>query len=120
MHVDTKIQLMKKHIALIVFIAITISFTYGQSEDYKTEITQKICDCINEQDLHSMTSDDLEIQFGLCLFSAIEGYDKELELELGEPFDIEKHSEKIGEMVGMKMVTVCPDIIQKLIELRGD
>lgn len=105
-----------KNILSLITILLISSNLLGQSTDFKTEITQKLCDCVNAKDIDQMSADDLETQFGICLINSIEGYDEELEKEFGEPFSMSKHSSKLGEMVGMKMVTVCPDIIQKLVE----
>jgi hypothetical protein len=82
------------------------------SQDYMTKIAEKSCDCMkNVSD--TLAQDRLYMELGVCMLSASEPYKKQLKKEHDinlERFD-GTEGEKLGQVVGLKMATVCPDVL---------
>lgn len=90
------------------------------SQDVKDKIAKETCECVSKLDLDSTNSDDLELNFGLCM---LESYNNHInEFPENEKLDFENtpQMEKFGEQIALKMLTFCPDIILKLGEGYGN
>ncbi len=106
---------MKK--AVLFFVLSSFSMF---SQDVKDIIAKETCECSTKFDLSTMSSDDLELNFGLCM---LESYNNHIdEFSESEKLDFENSTqmEKFGEQIALKMLTFCPDVILKLGEGYGD
>ncbi|MFC4740044.1 hypothetical protein ACFO3U_08560 [Flavobacterium ponti] len=106
---------MKK--AVLFFVLSSFSMF---SQDVKDIIAKETCECSTKLDLSTMSSDDLELNFGLCM---LESYNNHIdEFSESEKLDFENSTqmEKFGEQIALKMLTFCPDVILKLGEGYGD
>lgn len=94
---------------LFILFAICSSTTFGQA--YMDDIVDKTCDCVDHlsKDLDNET---YTMKLGLCIINSSMPYAKQLKKEYGINLDnISKGAEKLGEVVGVKMIGVCPDAL---------
>lgn len=91
---------------------IVIIFTQAViAQDYMDEIAQKACECVGELGEIS-SSDNFNMQLGLCMIEAAGDYSDELLEEHGIDFKrIDEHGERLGELIGIKMASVCPAVL---------
>jgi hypothetical protein len=100
-------------LSVLCFFALAVQ---AQDEDYLDEITRQSCECLDgiSEDI------DLEMYYmelGFCVIEASTPYQKELERDYGIDFDkIDTQGEQLGEIVGVRMTTICPKTLQKLIQ----
>lgn len=75
-----------------------------------TKIAEKTCDCLKHVP-DTLTKDGLYMQLGLCMMSASEPYKKQIKKDHNINMDKldEADGEKLGQVVGLKMATVCPN-----------
>ncbi len=101
-----------KHLTSLLFI-IALSFT-GISQDYMDKIAQKACGCVEELD-ENMDKEMYTMKMGLCIVSATNSYEKQIKkdykIDLTENLD---QAEKLGEIIGMRMASVCPETLIKM------
>jgi hypothetical protein len=110
-----KIYNMKKVILFFLLISINVF-----SQDVKQIIAEETCECASKFDLDSLSSSDMELNFGLCM---LESYNKHIsEIPESERIDYKNNSqmEKFGEEIAIKMLEFCSSIILKLGESYND
>ena len=108
---------MKRILLSTVFALASFTLLGQANETYLDSITVKSCSCIAGI---TDTSDvqKLSLSMGLCRLEAATPYAAELNRDYN--FDLtasEKHGEQLGRMIGLKMVTYCPDILLKITNL---
>ncbi len=112
---------MKIKLTILIFGCILLSSNHLKSQDFLDSITVAACDCINNLDT-PMAASAFEMQAGLCMFEGIGPYEKEFQAYLGVDefnFSDGKTMSKIGETIGMKMITHCPEMLLKLANPDG-
>ena len=105
---------MKIRILLLMTSLFFLSNARGQSP--MDSIAMAACNCLDKLDLESFSGNDLELQLGLCIVQAISEKEDLLYRAMGEDFILDATTgEKLGQQIGFKMVTVCPDIFSALM-----
>jgi hypothetical protein len=102
---------------ILFFLLISVNVF---SQDIKEIIAKETCECIAKVDIDSMSSSDLELNFGLCM---LESYNNHLgEFAENEKLDFLNNAqmEKFGEDIAIKMLVYCPDIIMMLGDSYND
>ena len=71
-----------------------------------------VCNEIKSKDFSQMSKDDFEVQLGLAMIPAFNKHQSALTPLLGDAMESEGGMEKIGEMVGQRLVFKCPEFLQ--------
>jgi hypothetical protein len=98
-----------KKIYLLLLVIANQSF----SQDVMDIITNETCECIKAKniDLDKIEASELQMQLGLCVLQSYSNHKEELPKSKRVFLDNGAQMEKLGEEIGMKMITFCPDII---------
>lgn len=104
-----------KHFIVLSFFLLATSTAFSQKEDFWDDIANKTCECINNKDFEGKTDTEIKMDLGLCIFSSIEGYEKELKKFFNTDFEIIEHAERLGEIVGMRMAITCPEVFERFM-----
>ena len=108
------------HILLsALFLTIGLS---GHAQDVIDAIAVESCSCIKELDQSSLTGEALQMQLGLCMMRSAAPYEKELRKKYKVDMARLDHAtgEKLGELVGVRLVMVCPEFVEMLPALTGE
>jgi len=106
-------------ITRVLAVAFVLLAGKSFSQDYLTTITQKSCECLDKVS-SDLAPDDFNLQLGLCIIEAASPYKKQLKKDHDIDFNnIETDGEKLGKLIGIKMVSVCPNIFGKITKLAG-
>ncbi|MBA4053558.1 MAG: hypothetical protein C0490_02495, partial [Marivirga sp.] len=95
-----------KYIPVFFFCFLFIADVFSQ--EYMDKIVVQSCECLGK------VSEDLEgqqynVELGLCMIEASMPYKKQLRKDYDINLDqIENEGEKLGRIIGLKMVAVCP------------
>lgn len=105
------------------FIALAFvlpSFTLS-AQDVLDKIARGTCDCLLEVDRNEHKGEALQMQLGLCMMKSAAPYEKELRKQYKVDFSRldAGAGEKLGEMVGMRLVGVCPEFLQIVADMES-
>lgn len=105
------------------FIALAFvlpSFTLS-AQDVLDQIARGTCDCLLEVDRKEHKGEALQMQLGLCMMKSAAPYEKELRKQYKVDFSRldAGAGEKLGEMVGMRLVGVCPEFLQIVADMES-
>jgi hypothetical protein len=109
--------MLKKTFLLLgtLFVLTFENQTLKAQDDVIDKIATETCDCVKDLDFN-LPTDQLQMQFGLCILKVAQPYQKELK----KSYNIDlnnidgKYGEELGRLVGLKMVAVCPEYLVKL------
>lgn len=98
---------------LTTFFLLLSSYIFAG--DYSDNIIKDICSCSEKID-SNQAQDKIYLKLGLCMLNASQPYAKELKRDY--KIDLNHFNdavgEKLGQIFGVKMAGVCPDILLKL------
>lgn len=101
---------------IIISVLFLIVFTPIFSQEYMDEIVRKTCECVNKIP-DSEDKNKQAMQIGVCMLEASMPYKdkikKDLKIDLG---NVSRDAERFGEIIGVKMATVCPDALMKMAD----
>lgn len=99
---------MKIKLLLTLLLFIT---PLAKAQDFMDEIARQACDCVSKESQNS-DPEKVKMMMGLCLIDAASPYSKQLKKKYGIDFDkIETQGEELGRIIGMKMASICPDVL---------
>jgi hypothetical protein len=95
--------------------------TLLSAQDVLDKISRSTCDCLLELDRKEYKGEALQMQLGLCMMKASAPYEKELRKQYKVDFSRldAGAGEKLGELVGMRLVGVCPEFLQIVAEMES-
>lgn len=103
---------MKNYFCLLVLLFFGINLCSGQ--DYINKILEKSCEC-SEKLSDTLSIDQYNTALGFCIIEAAMPYKKQLKKDYGIDMDnIDTEGEKLGKIIGIKMVAFCPKTMQKI------
>ena len=104
-----------KNLIFVTFFFFSIA---AFSQDYLDKIAIQTCDCFSSMSSisDSLSSDQRNLKFGLCMIDAAEPYKKQLKKEYNIDLDQmdSPTGERLGRLVGVKVAGKCPDVILNL------
>lgn len=107
---------MKKSLIILLLLS---SFYTLHAQDYMEEIASQTCTCMTELP-ENLEEEERNMKLGLCMISAAMPYKKKIKkdhkIDLDRLGDGNGDAEKLGQMIGIKMVTVCPDAFLKFTQ----
>lgn len=103
---------MKSLLTLIVLF-LTASLP---AQEYLEKIAKESCSCSKSLSDTSNT-ERMYMELGLCMIKAAEPYKKQLKKDYNINLDnMENEGEALGKVIGLKMATICPDVLIRLSE----
>ncbi|WP_196889222.1 hypothetical protein [Aureivirga sp. CE67] len=108
---------MKNTLLILFFLS---SFTLF-SQDVIDKITDSTCECLSNLS-EDLSEEQITLEFGMCMMKASTPYMKELkeEFEIDLRYASEAEGEKLGRVVGVKMLEVCPSYLMLLFKDEGN
>lgn len=101
-------------------LALLAIATGAPAQDVLDKIARESCDCLNALDRTTLKGDALQMQLGLCMMKSAAPYEKELRKQ--HKVDMARldsqTGERLGELVGMRLVGVCPDFLTMIAEMQ--
>lgn len=99
---------------LYVLLVLFMMSAKTKAQDYMGVLAQQACDCLNAIP-DSLEQENFNMQLGLCMIEKAEPYRKEIKRDYGIDLDkIDTEGEKLGRLIGVKMVGYCPDAVLKM------
>lgn len=109
---------MKIKLTLILVACLLIQTTYAQEDDYMQKITQKACECVaNLSETENISNEEL----GLCMLGEAVKYKEQLLRDHNiNMMNIDIEGEELGRLIGLRMISQCPDVMMKMVEMTED
>jgi len=106
---------MKKARILSMLLMLIIGSGSLNAQDFLDKITDSCCHCMQYIDT-SQSLENIQMQAGLCMFKYAAPYKKEFKKKYNIDLDDASTESKVefGKLIGMRMVTACPDMIMLL------
>ena len=99
---------------LIVLILFILSSTLSFSQKYMDEIVENSCSCVSNLS-DSIEPEEYTMELGLCMINVSIPFKKQLKKDFGIDMDnIAEDGEKLGGIIGSRMVGVCPEELMVL------
>lgn len=106
----------------LLALALLLPATLLSAQDVLDKISRSTCDCLLELDRNQYKGEALQMQLGLCMMKASAPFEKELRKQY--KVDLSRldagAGEKLGELVGMRLVSVCPEFLQLIADMESD
>ncbi len=115
-----KIYKMIKNIGLVTILLVLSNYTFSQNDDLKSKVLNQIaiesCDCITQKnmDFENEAIETITKNFGLCVIQSYTNNKEEADKHLDIAFTDSNSMRQLGEQVGVKMLTHCPDYVMAL------
>lgn len=110
---------MKKYFSILA-LCFLATVTFGQGVVKK--LSDKTCKCMEKEDLDAMSSEDLQMKFGLCMVEHAMEMNTEIKEELG--IDLfaggEDAGRQLGEKVGFELAISCPAFQAQMMKMLGE
>lgn len=111
---------MKKRIIIPLVLLLGSFFSDLKAQDYLEIITEQVCECVDKLS-SDLSKDGYTMQAGICMIQAAEPYSKKLKKDHGiDLSEADEEGEALGRLLGLKMLTTCPEVIMRLAELVDD
>jgi len=96
--------------SILLAFTLLLSVT-ANAQDVLDSIAIETCKCLDDFDLNNIDSEKFTMQIGLCMIEKAMPYSDHLEREFEIDFkNIDgADGEKLGQLVGIRMATTCPD-----------
>lgn len=102
---------MKKSQLYYLTVLFILNITFSFSQDYMSIITNESCECLSEIK-ETTDREKFNLQLGLCIIEAASPYKAQLKADHKIDLDkIDTQGKKLGELIGFRMASVCPDQI---------
>ena len=100
----------KKYGIISVLIIVSTS-SFSQTEQEKGEIAKAVCECMDKKkELNLKDRKAVEMGLGLCMLEVIQ--EKKLDISISDSDAMEK----FGQMVGIHMAGVCPNVFEAFMD----
>ncbi|PHS07979.1 MAG: hypothetical protein COA88_07660 [Kordia sp.] len=109
---------MKKIIAPILLL---LSINMFSQESIMDKVANATCEYLQQDEIKSLTSDEMTAKLGLFMLSFYSDHEREFE-SAGVKVDWNsgKSGEEFGQSIGIKMAGLCPDILMLLAGSTSD
>lgn len=109
---------MKTKLFALLLLCLFVQTTFAQEDDYMQKITQKACECISELSNEENVTKE---QLGLCMLGEAVKYKEQLLRDHNiNMMNIDMEGEELGRVIGLQMISECPDIMISLAALTDD
>ncbi|EAP86897.1 hypothetical protein [Croceibacter atlanticus] len=114
--------MLKNSFKTFALLSLLVCFSMqSKAQDYLDTIALETCNCMTSLDTDDKSEDAITLELGVCMLKASNPYMKKLKRDFDIDFDnLDSAGEKLGEVVGLRMATQCPDALLKLTNLMSD
>lgn len=111
---------MIKNIGILIILSVSCNYSFSQNDDLKSKVLDIIaiesCDCIRQKNIDFETEEIETItkNFGLCIIQSYTNNKEEADKHLDIAFTDSNSMRQLGEQVGVKMLSHCPDYVMAL------
>ncbi|MDH5599176.1 MAG: hypothetical protein OEY34_08625 [Cyclobacteriaceae bacterium] len=104
---------------LFIFLFLVFNYAFSQNSDILDTVAEESCSCLDQSEWKDLSLGEIEMTLGLCIIEKALPY----KTEISEQYDIDfveldgAAGEKLGELVGMRMMNYCPDLLIQLGEM---
>jgi hypothetical protein len=106
-------------IVFLILVSLTITANVF-SQDYMEDIALKSCECFSTVS-DTFSTERFSMEVGLCMIEAATPYKKQLKKDYKIDFNkIDTQGEELGRIIGVKMVSICPDAIMEMASRMND
>lgn len=108
---------MKTIFSLLFFLCFCSGYSQkSEKEKYLEMLAKKTCECVEARKLSdSLSAENFQTEMGLCIFKEYSSNVALGEKVYGKIVGNDSLAEKLGEEVGLKMISECPDTFKKLV-----
>ncbi len=112
---------LKNSLFFALLSALSFSVSAQEEGDYMDKIAQGACDCMSEIP-EDENAERYQMKLGLCFLEPATKYAEEIKRDYGidltrmDNFGADE-GEKLGQVVGLRMLNFCPEILMELAEL---
>jgi len=104
----------------ILIAGLILAGYHSFAQTYFDKIVQESCNCVSKVS-QTLDNEKYTQELGICMIVAAEPYRKQLKKDHDIDFDkIDVDGEKLGKLIGIKMVAVCPDLILAVAKRSGN
>lgn len=111
-----------KFLSFVFALSLFSSSAFAQS-DYLEKMAEQVCECTQALP-DTLNAEAFKARLGVCMIEAAMPYKKQLKRDHDIDFDrIEEgynagraEGEKLGRLIGGRLATSCPDMVQKMAE----
>lgn len=105
----------------LLFIIFTISLNATiNAQAYIEKIANETCECIGVSE-KPLSKEEYNAKLGFCIIESATPYKKKLKKDFEiDMLQIEKHGKELGELIGIQMVTSCPNIILEIAKVNNE
>lgn len=104
---------------LLLLLLTTTSFLAIAQESVIDKISSETCDCMTQKAITEMDQSLFEQELGMCMITAATPLMAQLQEEENIDLNDPNAFQKIGEKVGAKIATSCPELFTKMMEFYG-
>ncbi len=92
-----------------LLLAISLFGLQANAQDIYDKMAVETCECIHlkKLDMDKVSASELKMSMGVCILQSYSLHSSEIKLDIGN----DEATEKLGEDIGMKMISHCPDFI---------
>ena len=107
---------MKKTL-LFIYLLATVNTCFA--EDFLDSVAKKTCACLDSVPAANLSQDNSKAQMGLCIIGSTTPQEREqFKKDFALDFDqLDKNGTRIGEIIGLRVVTNCPASIQRVMSV---
>lgn len=100
-----------------LIILLSCFFSVGLSaQEYLDKIAQQTCECSKKMN-DTISQERLYMELGVCMIKASEPYKKQLKKDYNINLEnIDAEGEALGKVIGIRMASICPDLLIKISE----
>jgi hypothetical protein len=98
-----------------LIVLLIVSTGIATSQKYMDDIVLKVCECLSAMP-DDMDPEQYNMELGICMINAAMPYKKELKKDHKiDMNNMEIYGAELGKLIGVKMATVCPQALMKLV-----
>lgn len=105
-----------KVIRFMIVVGIMVAAITGQAQNSKDSlmklVTKDVCDELSTKNLSGKNMDEMQMEIGLAFMPALMKHKEALEKEIGGDVTGKDGMEKMGQEIGMRLVTECPAFLK--------
>lgn len=103
---------------ILISMVLVLPVLLAQSQDAVDVLTQETCDCISKKNLDNLSQDQINLELGVCIMESLSKHSGEYE-ELNVDLNDQASFQKLGEQIGFRMASVCPQILMKVATVQN-
>jgi hypothetical protein len=105
----------------LFFLAFLFCAHVAYSQDYVDAMASKSCSCLTTEQIKSSSVEEIQARLAGCMITEAMPYKKELKANHNINLDKldRQEGEKLGKLVATRMITVCPEVLMKLGQMKS-